>query len=75
MAFGPPFPLDQVLPLTSELPQVLNYFDFVLVVFELYVLCKLGVWWCWFQQFLVKDRVDAHAWWQPEFVVYRAYFL
>ena len=39
MALGPSSPLDQVLPLTSKLPQVLDFFDFVLVVFELYVRC------------------------------------
>ena len=75
MAFGPSLPLDQVLPLTTDFPQVLNFFDLVLVVFELYVRCRLGIWRCWFQEFLVKDRVDSHALWEFQLVVYFSYFL
>jgi hypothetical protein len=39
MAIRPSLPLNQVLPLTADFPQVLDFLDLVLVVFELYVRC------------------------------------
>jgi hypothetical protein len=49
LAFWPIFPLNQVLPLTTESPQILDLLGLVVVVFEFDVRFELGIRRCWFQ--------------------------